>query len=243
MALPCIVLDIGGVLEFTPDTGWVGRWERRLALPPGTVHDRLHEVWQAGSVGGLTESEVRVRVAADLGLDAPQVEEFMADLWTDYLGSPQRGTHRVRTRAAAAAAVQAGHPEQQLRRRPGAGGRAVRLRHARGGDRLLPRDRDQQARPARVRRLPRRSGGTPRGLPLHRRRAAERGGGQGGGHAGPPVRGHGRGHRPYRRTPGRGRCARQERRGPRDRQDGRSPRDPRDRQDPRDITFRALSFA
>ncbi|MFD5764469.1 HAD-IA family hydrolase [Streptomyces sp. NPDC127049] len=88
MTATCVILDIGGVLEITPDTGWVRRWEKRLELPLGTVHERMHDVWQAGSLGNISEREVREQVAARLGLDAPQVEAFMADLWSEYLGTP-----------------------------------------------------------------------------------------------------------------------------------------------------------
>ncbi|MFF9817665.1 HAD-IA family hydrolase [Streptomyces sp. NPDC014006] len=64
------------------------RWEERLALPPGTLHERMRDVWQAGSVGSITEREVHEQVATRLGLDAPRVEAFMADLWVEYLGKP-----------------------------------------------------------------------------------------------------------------------------------------------------------
>lgn len=84
----CVILDIGGVLEITPKTGWVERWEERLALPPGTVHERMSDVWRAGSVGSISERMVHEQVAARLRLDAPQVEAFMADLWAEYLGAP-----------------------------------------------------------------------------------------------------------------------------------------------------------
>ncbi|MGW1763696.1 HAD family hydrolase [Streptomyces sp. NPDC002073] len=84
----CVILDIGGVLENTPETGWVQRWEERLDLLPGTVHERMRDVWRAGSVGGISEREVHEQVAARLGLDAPRVEAFMADLWAEYLGTP-----------------------------------------------------------------------------------------------------------------------------------------------------------
>jgi uncharacterized protein YmfQ (DUF2313 family) len=53
----CVILDIGGVLENTPETGWVQRWERRLGLPPGTVQERTRDVWRAGSVGTISERE------------------------------------------------------------------------------------------------------------------------------------------------------------------------------------------
>lgn len=88
MTATCVILDIGGVLEITPETGWVQRWEERLELPPGTVHERMRDVWEAGSVGTLAEREVHEQVGARLRLDAPQVEAFMTDLWTEYLGTP-----------------------------------------------------------------------------------------------------------------------------------------------------------
>ncbi|WP_369149194.1 HAD family hydrolase [Streptomyces sp. R44] len=88
MSETCVIFDIGGVLELTPETGWVQRWEERLALPGGTVHQRMRDVWLAGSVGSIGERHVHEQVAARLALDGPQVEEFMADLWTEYLGTP-----------------------------------------------------------------------------------------------------------------------------------------------------------
>ncbi|GGS93458.1 MULTISPECIES: HAD family hydrolase [Streptomyces] len=84
----CVILDIGGVLEFTPETGWVRRWEERLRLPPGTVDERMGDVWRAGSVGEISERDVHEEAATRLGLDAPAVEAFMADLWAEYLGTP-----------------------------------------------------------------------------------------------------------------------------------------------------------
>lgn len=88
MTVACVILDVGGVLEITPDTGWVRRWEERLALPPGTVGERMRDVWRAGSLGRISEEEVHRQVAARLALDAPQVDAFMADLWAEYLGTP-----------------------------------------------------------------------------------------------------------------------------------------------------------
>lgn len=84
----CVIFDIGGVLELTPPTGWVRAWEERLGLPPGTVHERMGDVWRAGSLGSIGEREVHEQLAARMSLDAPQVEAFMADLWTEYLGTP-----------------------------------------------------------------------------------------------------------------------------------------------------------
>ncbi|MGV9247745.1 HAD-IA family hydrolase [Streptomyces sp. NPDC003710] len=88
MTATCVILDIGGVLEITPETGWVQRWEERLELPLGTVNERMRDIWRAGSVGSISEREVHEQVAVRLGLDAPQVEAFMTDLWAEYLGTP-----------------------------------------------------------------------------------------------------------------------------------------------------------
>ncbi|MEV8314920.1 HAD family phosphatase [Streptomyces sp. NPDC059900] len=88
MTATCVILDIGGVLEMTPQTGWVQRWEAQLGVSPGTVHARMHDVWRAGSVGSIGEQEVHDQVAGRLGLDTPGVEAFMADLWAEYLGTP-----------------------------------------------------------------------------------------------------------------------------------------------------------
>ncbi|MFI6341127.1 HAD-IA family hydrolase [Streptomyces sp. NPDC050535] len=88
MTTTCIILDIGGVLEITPETGVVQRWEEQLELPPGTVDERMRDVWRAGSVGSISEHDVHREVASRLGLDVHQLEAFMADLWADYLGTP-----------------------------------------------------------------------------------------------------------------------------------------------------------
>lgn len=84
----CVIFDIGGVLEITPETGWIQRWEDRLELPHGAVNERMGDVWQAGSLGSISEQQVHEQLAARLGLDAPQVDAFMADAWTEYLGTP-----------------------------------------------------------------------------------------------------------------------------------------------------------
>ncbi|MET7860400.1 HAD family phosphatase [Streptomyces sp. NPDC005318] len=88
MTATCVILDIGGVLEITPQTGWVQRWEERLELPPGTVNERMRDVWHAGSVGSISEREVHEQVATRLGLDTLRTEAFTADLWAEYLGTP-----------------------------------------------------------------------------------------------------------------------------------------------------------
>ncbi len=86
MTIRAVVFDIGGVLEITPRTGWVERWEARLGLQPGEVHERLKDVWWAGSLGQITEADVEQRVRETLGLDQAQLAAFMDDLWDEYLG-------------------------------------------------------------------------------------------------------------------------------------------------------------
>lgn len=87
MAIRAVVFDIGGVLEITPPTGWDARWEARLSLQPGELDERLGDVWRAGSIGTISETDVEHSVGAVLGLDRAQVDAFMTDLWEEYLGT------------------------------------------------------------------------------------------------------------------------------------------------------------
>ena len=80
------VCDIGGVLEITPPTGWVEKWEVRLHLNPGELHERLMDVWRAGSLGTISEEEVEKRIGEIMGMDQEQVAALMADIWEEYLG-------------------------------------------------------------------------------------------------------------------------------------------------------------
>jgi putative hydrolase of the HAD superfamily len=86
MTIRAIVFDIGGVLEYTPPTGWIERWERQLQLPPGEINRLLADVWQAGSLGSMSEADVEQRIGAILQLDRAQLDAFLADLWEEYLG-------------------------------------------------------------------------------------------------------------------------------------------------------------
>jgi hypothetical protein len=58
MVIRAVVLDIGGVLEITPDLGVHQRWETQLGLPPGEIDARLRDVWQGGSVGTIALDDV-----------------------------------------------------------------------------------------------------------------------------------------------------------------------------------------
>jgi putative hydrolase of the HAD superfamily len=83
----CVVLDIGGVLEVTPPTGWLARWEKAVGFAPGTTAPRMADVWAAGAVGALSGAGVVAAAEARLGVSAPQLETFWAELWREYLGT------------------------------------------------------------------------------------------------------------------------------------------------------------
>jgi epoxide hydrolase-like predicted phosphatase len=87
MAIRAVVFDIGGVLEITPATGWVEKWEARLHLKAGELDERLMDVWRAGSLGNISEEEVEKRIGETMGMDQWQVQALLADLWEEYLGT------------------------------------------------------------------------------------------------------------------------------------------------------------
>jgi epoxide hydrolase-like predicted phosphatase len=88
MAIRAVVFDIGGVLEITPVLGVTRQWEDRLKLPAGGLDQRMREAWIGGSIGTITLDDVRQALTDRLGLDQGQLGEFMADLWREYLGTP-----------------------------------------------------------------------------------------------------------------------------------------------------------
>jgi epoxide hydrolase-like predicted phosphatase len=88
VVIRAVVFDIGGVLEITPDLGVMRRWETRLGLPAGGLEECMRDAWAGGSIGTVTEDEVHQAARDRLGLDERQLAEFMADLWREYLGTP-----------------------------------------------------------------------------------------------------------------------------------------------------------
>ncbi len=88
MAIRAVLFDIGGVLVLTPDLGVTRRWEGTLGLPPGAIDERMHDTWLDGSIGAITEDDVQRAAADRLGLDEGQLAAFMADIWQEYLGTP-----------------------------------------------------------------------------------------------------------------------------------------------------------
>jgi putative hydrolase of the HAD superfamily len=62
------------------------KWERRLNLKPGELNECLREVWRGGSIGTITIQQVHNQIGEIMGWDEAQVNEFMDDIWREYLG-------------------------------------------------------------------------------------------------------------------------------------------------------------
>jgi epoxide hydrolase-like predicted phosphatase len=88
VAAQAVLLDIGGVLETTPSLGTAERWESVFGLLPGQLAERAREVWAAGAVGTISEADVHRRLSEVLGVDRADIDAFMADMWVEYLGTP-----------------------------------------------------------------------------------------------------------------------------------------------------------
>jgi epoxide hydrolase-like predicted phosphatase len=88
MTIRAVVFDVGGVLEITPDLGVTRQWESRLGLAAGELDERMHDAWIGGSIGTITLDDVHQALGDRLGLDDRQLAAFMADLWREYLGTP-----------------------------------------------------------------------------------------------------------------------------------------------------------
>lgn len=82
------MFDIGGVLENTPSTGWEQPWSDRLGVSPEELHGSLRHLWLAGTIDEISLDEVHAGIGRVLSLTASEVDGFMDDLWTEYLGTP-----------------------------------------------------------------------------------------------------------------------------------------------------------
>ena len=60
----------------------------RLGLAAGQLDERMHGAWRGGSIGTITLDDVHQALRDRLGLDEPRLAAFMADLWREYLGTP-----------------------------------------------------------------------------------------------------------------------------------------------------------
>jgi HAD superfamily hydrolase (TIGR01549 family) len=87
MAIEAVLFDIGGVLEYTPRTGWDQRWATELGLSVEEFERRLAPARRLGSLGKITLHGAERRIASVFGLDEPSLRRFMDDLWEEYLGT------------------------------------------------------------------------------------------------------------------------------------------------------------
>jgi epoxide hydrolase-like predicted phosphatase len=88
MMVRAVLFDIGDVLEITPYLGVDRQWENRLGLPAGALGERLADIWSGGEVGTITEADVHRALKDRLGLDDQQAAALTADIWREYLGTP-----------------------------------------------------------------------------------------------------------------------------------------------------------
>jgi epoxide hydrolase-like predicted phosphatase len=89
VAVRAVAFDIGGVLYRKAREDPVpSRWARRLGMSEAEFRSAVADIDPGGVIptGGLTETEIRHRYAAALGLTQPQAGEFMADKWDFYCG-------------------------------------------------------------------------------------------------------------------------------------------------------------
>lgn len=86
MGVRAILFDIGGVLEVTSEMTFIGDWLGRLGLTLADVGPELFEIWSAGELGTVTESQVRETIRTGLSVDHQIADAVIADMWEQYLG-------------------------------------------------------------------------------------------------------------------------------------------------------------
>lgn len=124
MPVTAVVVDIGGVLEITEPRPLLDLWEPRFGLDRGELVERTRHVWRDGAVGAITEAQVHSALRALLDAEPALVDEFLADIWVDYLGTLNTGLYaflrelrpRYRTGIISNSFVGAREREQELYR-------------------------------------------------------------------------------------------------------------------------------
>lgn len=86
MPVTAVMADIGGVLEIVTPRPLVDLWEPRFGLEPGQLIERTRQIWRDGAIGAITEQQVHLALCDLLNAEAALVDEFLADIWADYLG-------------------------------------------------------------------------------------------------------------------------------------------------------------
>lgn len=82
-----LLLDIGGVLELTPATRWVEKWEDRLRLESGGLAPVVSPIWRPGRTGEASLADIEERTAQALRLDTESSRELWQDVWAWYVGT------------------------------------------------------------------------------------------------------------------------------------------------------------
>lgn len=87
MAIRAVVFDVGGVLKITPDTRRTVKWTARLNLQPEDLYARLRSMGCDGIRGTCTAAQWLDALREVTGMDQAQTDEYMRDLWEEYLGT------------------------------------------------------------------------------------------------------------------------------------------------------------
>lgn len=87
MAIEAVVLDIGGVLEDNPATGWPKRWAERLGIELDQFERLVSSAGEPGAIGARSLDEIENLIALRLGIDRFTTTELMEDMWTEYVGT------------------------------------------------------------------------------------------------------------------------------------------------------------
>lgn len=87
MPVRAVILDIGGVLEVNPRTGWPARWGRRLGWDADAFAARLDAIWGPGATGAATLAEIERLTTEAFGLSDAVLAELMDDAWSEYVGT------------------------------------------------------------------------------------------------------------------------------------------------------------
>ncbi len=82
-----VLLDIGGVLELTPEPRWIDQWEVRLGLEPGGLAQVVSPLWRPGRTGDACLADIERATAAALRLTPDESRQLWHDMWTWYLGT------------------------------------------------------------------------------------------------------------------------------------------------------------
>nr|WP_228533945.1 HAD-IA family hydrolase [Nocardia sp. BSTN01] len=66
---------------------FIGEWLDRLGLALDEIGPELVEIWGAGELGAVTESQVREAICTGLSVDQQVADAVIADMWEQYLGA------------------------------------------------------------------------------------------------------------------------------------------------------------